>query len=252
MPPLTLPRSRAERRSSSRMSMPLHWQLLRPMASRILRRGHRYGNGPPSPVYRSALGRLELRRSDRLSDSAHVFHECVGYQLDAIIGKVSCKGNQPELPVRFGEPGERSSMNAMTLTLALITSQCGVIDDSNESGSGFLAQLTAPFIGVVGSVSGVTNNPLATTIPVAPDPLGSLTAPSPDIPGCRDSNGVAHLTTTLVTATTTLLPGTYCGGIHIQPIGAGLLLRSNRECTSCTAAAFRCWVPSALESRAMA
>jgi hypothetical protein len=109
---------------------------------------------------------------------------------------------------------------AMTLTLAFITSQCGVIDNTNESGT--IAQLRAPFIGVHGTVSGVTNNPAATTTAVAADPFASLTVPTNTDPTCT-----AHPTVTNVTATTTLNPGTYCGGIHITFPGAGGIVTLN-------------------------
>jgi len=121
------------------------------------------------------------------------------------------KGGSPNCVYGIGTSG-----TVLTVTNSLISTACGIVGDSNLVGSG-LARLSAPYVGVAGTSSGVTVTPAAKTgIPQVADPFAYLQSakPTPD-PSCLDSNGTAHLTQTVITAATTLYPGTYCGGLKI-------------------------------------
>jgi Putative Flp pilus-assembly TadE/G-like len=100
--------------------------------------------------------------------------------------------------------------DAITITLAIIQVACGVVDDSNLGG--LVAALDATSIGLAGSNDGflVSTNPTAQQhIPRATDPFASL--PAPTTGSCA-----THPTKTIITTTTTLNPGTYCGGITLS------------------------------------
>jgi Putative Flp pilus-assembly TadE/G-like len=101
-----------------------------------------------------------------------------------------------------------------------VTSNCGVIDDSNASNAlqvnGTTSTLTGTTVSVTGGESGTgivnctSGSPCpATSQPPAPDPLSYLAPPSYST--CDYTNTV--ITTT---GTVNLNPGTYCGGIIIQ------------------------------------
>ncbi len=139
------------------------------------------------------------------------FMTVLGIDTMPLTARAVAKGTSPNCLYALGPTSP-----AMTLTLAFITSQCGVIDNSNMQGT--IANLRAPFIGVHGTVSGVSTTPAATLgIPVAADPFGSLAVPPNTDPTCS-----LHPTKTTITAATTLDPGTYCGGIAINfPAGGG-------------------------------
>src|SRR5665213_409874 len=113
-------------------------------------------------------------------------------------------GSSPNCIYALGTTGD-----AISISFSIITSACGVVDDSNLGG--FLASLNATSIGLAGTNNGflVSTNPTAQQhIPKAPDPFASLAAPA--VGSC-----VTHPTQKVITTNTTLLPGTYCGGINI-------------------------------------
>jgi Flp pilus assembly protein TadG len=100
--------------------------------------------------------------------------------------------------------------DAIDITLAIVQVACGVIDDSNLGG--LVAALDATSIGLAGTNDGllVSTNPTAQQhIPKAADPFASL--PPPTVGSC-----VTHPTQTVITTTTVLNQGTYCGGIKLS------------------------------------
>lgn len=115
-------------------------------------------------------------------------------------------GSSPDCIFALGNSGD-----AISLSLSIVTSRCGVIDDANLGG--FFALLQATSIGLVGTDDGFlvgTNPTAATHIPAASDPFATLAAPA--IGSCT-----AHPTQTVITTTMAISPGTYCGGIKVQP-----------------------------------
>jgi hypothetical protein len=88
---------------------------------------------------------------------------------------------------------------------------CGIYINSNSSNAltaGFLDEITAKAIGIVGNYnsgffSSITPRPVTGIVPVS-DPLAYLTAPATS--GCSPAN-----TNKVVTTGTTLTPGNYCG-----------------------------------------
>jgi Flp pilus assembly protein TadG len=139
-----------------------------------------------------------------------------------------------------------SGSNAMALFLGVVTSACGVVDESNSGSafSCFIGVFGAPYIGVVGrdgfpfcffpGASPKTN----ITDPTPADPLQYLQASlKSGAPGTARSNcgaAAGNLSSgtytgssspITVVGTVTLNPGTYCGGITVGP-GAHLTFNS--------------------------
>jgi Putative Flp pilus-assembly TadE/G-like len=114
-----------------------------------------------------------------------------------------------------------SASGALTVAgTSIVSSNCGVVDDSNSNSAlqvnGTTSTLTATTVSVTGGESGTgiinctSGSPCpATSQPPAPDPLAYLTPPTYNT--CNYTNTV--ITTT---GTVNLSPGTYCGGIIIQ------------------------------------
>jgi Flp pilus assembly protein TadG len=111
-------------------------------------------------------------------------------------------GSSPNCLYGLGTSGDSIDI------LLLATVHCGVISDANLGGLGVL---NATSIGVHGVVNGLvfTNPPARTGIPQVSDPFASLTAPTA-------GSCVTHPTQTIINTTTTLNPGTYCGGIMLS------------------------------------
>jgi Flp pilus assembly protein TadG len=119
-------------------------------------------------------------------------------------------GSAPSCIYALGQTGTDITLNGS----AAVNSQCGVMDDSSGSpalvGTGS-AQLTASAIDVVGQASWGSSIPTSPTavagvVPVS-DPLSYLTPPT--VGGCTQTNYHAN-------STTTIGPGTYCGGIQVN------------------------------------
>jgi len=94
-----------------------------------------------------------------------------------------------------------------------MNSSCGVYDDSNSSSAlivGGTSTLTAPLVGVVGgtTINGGGSSPPTSGIAAFGDPLAWV--PEPTGYSCSSFPG------TQVNSSTTLSPGTYCGGIKIS------------------------------------
>jgi len=103
-------------------------------------------------------------------------------------------------------------------------SACGIYVNSTDpeamQGNGG-ALLSASVINVVGGVDWqgtISPTPNTGVVPME-DPLGYLQPPSPpctSTTGCNAADCSAHPTLTQVNGTTTLQPGTYCGGIRVK------------------------------------
>jgi len=137
-----------------------------------------------------------------------------------------------------------SNGGAISLVLGVANSQCGVVDESS-SGSAFtciIASFTAPYIGVHGGDFSLCAFPQASPTtgvadPTPTDPLQYLQADlksgAPVTGTCgTGSGGVVRSGTytgsraaLTVNGTVTLNPGTYCGGITVDP-GSNLTFNS--------------------------
>ena len=108
---------------------------------------------------------------------------------------------------------DSSAANSLSLTASsrLTAPQCSANANSsanNGLGSSGSAFLNSSRTCVVGGYTGnsANYNPMPKTgCPTHPDPLSGVVPPSPDLTGCTQS--------CTVSASTTLSPGTYCGGI---------------------------------------
>jgi hypothetical protein len=129
-----------------------------------------------------------------------------------------------------------SAGGAISLVLGIVNSQCGVVDEST-SGSAFtcfLGSFTAPYIGVVGGDLPFCLFPGATpktdiADPSPADPLlylqASLKSGAPATGTCGTNRNGSLRTGSIagskvavtITGTVTLNPGTYCGGITVDP-----------------------------------
>ena len=137
-----------------------------------------------------------------------------------------------------------SSNGAITLALSILNSVCGVVDESSSSSAlscFLLADITAPYVGVHGGVGGFglclgTTPKTGITDPTPTDPLQylqtDLQAGAPATNSCGTHSGILPSGTytgssgqIIINATVTLNPGTYCGGIIVNP-GAHLTFNS--------------------------
>jgi Putative Flp pilus-assembly TadE/G-like len=130
-----------------------------------------------------------------------------------------------------------SAAEALNITSS-VTVGCGVIDDSNASNALTASgTLTAPFIGVVGGVSGDSPSSMQTGIVPAADPLASV--PAPAVGACTFPNSFTG------TGSVTISPGTYCGGLTVTGkssvtfsagtyviLGGGLTITGNSSVTA--------------------
>lgn len=106
------------------------------------------------------------------------------------------------LDTNAGDVGFSVSLNGA------FVATCGIYADANISSGGITNAAT---IGVVGTYSGSGFTPTPTTgIPAFHDPLSGV--PQPTAGPCNMPAGTLHITTSQ-----TLQPGTYCGGIVIDP-----------------------------------
>lgn len=134
---------------------------------------------------------------------------------------------------------DQAASGALTNVLAGFTSSCGVVVESN-SGSAFncfLGIFNAPYIGVVGGdgfplcLFGGASPSTGIKDPNPTDPLAyrqaamKAAAPSPTTCGTSTTSPYTGHSGGLLTITSaaTLNPGTYCGGISINP-GANVTL----------------------------
>lgn len=98
----------------------------------------------------------------------------------------------------------------------ILTSQCGLYDNSNSSSALTVSgggSIVSPVVGVVGGTNlngGGSTSPV-TGIAAFGDPMSWVAEPTPA--SCTSYN------TLIVNASTTLSPGTYCGGIKINSTG---------------------------------
>jgi len=132
------------------------------------------------------------------------FMTVLGVNSVALSARSVALGSSPNCIYALGTSGD-----SILITLSIVTSACGVVDDSNLGG--LIAALDASSIALHGTNDGflVSTSPTAETgIPSAVDPLASLTAPT--VGSCS-----THPTQTVITTNTTLSAGTYCGGIDI-------------------------------------
>jgi Putative Flp pilus-assembly TadE/G-like len=108
------------------------------------------------------------------------------------------------------------------VTNATLNSQCGIVVESSAGGAlacNAPATLTAPSVGVVGTVVGGCTLPSNTTtgiaVPTPSDPLAYL--PKPTVGACTFSGQKIYTSATSTkTAPSVLNPGVYCGGIQIK------------------------------------
>lgn len=145
------------------------------------------------------------------------FMTVVGLNSVSLSARAVAVGSSPNCIYALGTSGD-----SLSISLSIVTSACGIVDNSNLGG--FIAALHASSIALHGTNDGflVSTSPSAQTgIPDAADPFASLTAPT--VGSCA-----AHPTQTIITTTTTLTAGTYCGGIDIisgnVTFGAGVYI----------------------------
>jgi Putative Flp pilus-assembly TadE/G-like len=115
-------------------------------------------------------------------------------------------GSSPNCIYGLGTSG--NSLNLAFLAFVQVMN-CGVVSDANLSG--LFSFLNASSVGLHGSNNclACTINPTPQTgIPSASDPFASHIAPTA-------GSCAAHPTQTVITTTTTLSQGTYCGGIKL-------------------------------------
>ncbi len=101
---------------------------------------------------------------------------------------------------------------------------CGIYVDSNDPSAAMQgnggAVLQTSIINVVGGVDwqGTISPPPNTGVSPMPDPLSYLQAPAPcaQSGGCDAADCSLHPTQLSLNSDTTLLPGTYCGGIRVK------------------------------------
>jgi Flp pilus assembly protein TadG len=137
--------------------------------------------------------------------TATFFMKVLGVNSVPLSARSVALGSSPNCIYALNTTGD-----AIVISLAIVQVACGVIDDSNLGG--LVAALDATSIGLAGTNDGllVTTNPNAQQhIPKATDPFASL--PAPTVGSC-----VTHPTQTIITTTTVLNPGTYCGGIRLS------------------------------------
>jgi Flp pilus assembly protein TadG len=138
-----------------------------------------------------------------------------------------------------------SSGGAISLVFGALDSACGIVDESSSGSafSCFIGFIDAPYTGIVGSDSGLcffTGASPTTHIsdPTPTDPLQYLQsslesgAPGTGSGNCGTATGNLSSGTytgskgpITITGTVTLKPGTYCGGITVNP-GANLTFNS--------------------------
>lgn len=104
-----------------------------------------------------------------------------------------------------------------------VTSACGIYVNSNSatamSNSGN-STLSASEYDIVGNYSwhGTLTPTPDTGAPPSPDPMKNLAPPSPcsSSGGCDAANCKANSSVDTINSTTTIFPGTYCGGIYVK------------------------------------
>jgi Putative Flp pilus-assembly TadE/G-like len=134
-----------------------------------------------------------------------------------------------------------------TAVLALVSSNCGVVDESNSASALsclIVGAITAPKVRVTGGSSGLlclasTNNlTTGVPVPVPADPLAYLTKPT--VPACGTSTGSPYhgassavnlsLLNTLLSPAVLYADGAYCGGISIG-LGANVIFNTAQGST---------------------
>lgn len=123
----------------------------------------------------------------------------------------------------------------ISVVLGYFTSNCGVVNESSSSNafSGFLVAYDVPYFGIVGGSScflcfatgGGASYTTGVSTPSPADPLAylqpSLASGAPSTSSCGTSTSspyTGHSGGLLtISSTVTLNPGTYCGGIKINP-----------------------------------
>jgi len=106
-----------------------------------------------------------------------------------------------------------SSTGAITVSGGgTLTSQCGVYDNANLTVSGG-GSITSPVVGVVGTstLNGGGSTSTVTGIAAFGDPMSWVPEPTPA--------PCTNYSTLIINSSTTLSPGTYCGGIKINSTG---------------------------------